>query len=51
VPYRVSVDRAAEKDIDRLPKTAREKVLDAIDEVLKVNPRGPRCEPLEGKLR
>lgn len=48
--YRVSIDRAAEKDIDRLPKNVRKMVLEEIKELAK-DPRKPRAEPLEGKLK
>ena len=48
--YRVSIDKAAEKDIDRLPKNIRKMVLEEIKELAK-DPRKPRAEPLEGKLK
>jgi len=50
VVYRVSIDKAAEKDIDRLPKNIRKMVLEEIKELAK-DPRKPRAEPLEGKLK
>ena len=48
--YRVTIDKAAEKDIDRLPKNARKMVLEEIKELAK-DPRKPGAEPLEGKLK
>ena len=48
--YRVFIDKAAEKDIDRLPKNIRKSVLEEIKELAK-DPRKPRAEPLEGKLK
>jgi len=50
VAYRVFIDNAAEKDIDRLPKNTRKLVLEEIKELAK-DPRKPRAEPLEGKLK
>jgi mRNA-degrading endonuclease RelE of RelBE toxin-antitoxin system len=50
VAYRVFIDKAAEKDIDRLPKNIRNLVLEEIKELAK-DPRKPRAEPLEGKLK
>ena len=47
--YRVFIDNAAEKDIDRLPKNTRKLVLEEIKELAK-DPRKPRAEPLEGNL-
>ena len=48
--YRVFIDKTAEKDIDRLPKNTRKLVLEEIKELAK-DPRKPRAEPLEGKLK
>lgn len=48
--YRVSIDKAAEKDIDRLPKKIREMVLEELEKLAE-DPRKPRAEPLEGKLK
>ena len=48
--FRVFIDKAAEKDIDRLPKNIRTLVLEEIEELAK-DPRKPRAEPLEGKLK
>ena len=48
--YRVTIDKAAEKDIDRLPKNTRKMVLEEIKELAK-DPRKPGAEPLEGKLK
>jgi mRNA-degrading endonuclease RelE of RelBE toxin-antitoxin system len=50
VAYHVFIDKAAEKDIDRLPKNIRKLVLEEIKELAK-DPRKPRAEPLEGKLK
>ena len=48
--FRVFIDKAAERDIDRLPKNTRKLVLEEIKELAK-DPRKPRAEPLEGKLK
>ena len=48
--YQVFIDRAAEKEIDRLPKDTRKLVLVEIKE-LGEDPRKPGAEPLEGKLK
>lgn len=48
--YFVFINKTAEKDIDRLPKNTRKLVLEEIKELAK-DPRKPRAEPLEGKLK
>ena len=48
--YRVFIDRAAVKDIDRLPMNIRKLVLEEIKE-LGEDPRKPGAEPLEGNLK
>jgi len=50
VAYRIFIDKAAEKDIDRLPKNIRKLLLEEIKELAK-DPRKPGAEPLEGKLK
>ena len=48
--YRVFIDKAAERDIDRLPKNIRKLVMEEIKELAK-DPRKSMAQPLEGKLK